>query len=288
MNNYQEDIEKYTSWYGKPFKEDKNGTLYFNDSHCPKCGGKGVIPCYDYYESGVCFKCGGSGIVDKPEIIKLYTPEYEKKLEARREKVWKKRMAKLEEEAESKRQEWLQENQFTSDGDTFLFLGNTFERKDEIKSLGALFNAPLGWHIDHEVDGFPMLKVNINDIAESTYYGYSINVDLKDAKAKAWKELNQEPESQWFGQVGDKVEMKVKYVYTFSWHTTYSYGYFEEVMYRHIFKDDEGHVFTWKTKNIIDADYGTDIILKGTIKEHSEYKDEKQTVLTRCKVFSVD
>ena len=32
-------------------------------------------------------------------------------------------------------------------------------------------------------------------------------------------------------------------------------------------------------------DEGTEVVLKGSIKEHSEYDGQKQTVLTRCKVM---
>ena len=66
----------------------------------------------------------------------------------------------------------------------------------------------------------------------------------------------------------------------------------------HIMKDADGNTFTWKTGNTLyiptgDGDFdvannGDTVVLKGTIKEHSEYKDEKQTVLTRCKVTQIE
>jgi hypothetical protein len=43
-------------------------------------------------------------------------------------------------------------------------------------------------------------------------------------------------------------------------------------------------VFTWKTLRGICMEYGENVEIKGTIKAHGEYKDEKQTELTRCKV----
>jgi predicted extracellular nuclease len=55
-------------------------------------------------------------------------------------------------------------------------------------------------------------------------------------------------------------------------------------MYAHTFKDADGNVFTWKTQNGVGLNVGDSVNVKGTIKAHTEYKEEKQTELTRCKV----
>jgi hypothetical protein len=52
----------------------------------------------------------------------------------------------------------------------------------------------------------------------------------------------------------------------------------------HIMKDENGNVFTWFSSNK-EFDEGTLIIVKGTVKEHREYNDVKQTVLTRCTIL---
>ena len=63
---------------------------------------------------------------------------------------------------------------------------------------------------------------------------------------------------------------------------------------RYIFKDADGNVFTWKSSGdatVIGADYanrhmveGSTYILTASIKKHDQYKDTKQTVLTRAGV----
>ena len=93
--------------------------------------------------------------------------------------------------------------------------------------------------------------------------------------------------SQHVGQVGDKVEIKGLYVRSGSWEQKSFSGYGTDTMYIHTFKDTDGNVFTWKTQKYLDLNYGEPVIVKGTIKNHSEYKDEKQTELTRCKVVMV-
>lgn len=280
-------IERFTRIYGKAFKTDKNGTMYFADHKCHRCGGVGFIDCFKYVDGGVCFECGGSGISPKPEVIKLYTPEYEAKLEARRKAKQAKKEAEHEAQIAEIRQNWLLEHGFTADGFTFMFLGNTFDMKDAIKEAGGKFNQFLGWHIDHEVEGFHFLKVSIKECGEESYWGYEITKDMKEARTEASKKFINEPESVWFGQEGDKVDMIVKYRRTSSFTIpSYSRTWLTESMHIHTFTDDAGHTFCWKTGNFPEMEVGQEVHLKGTVKNLTEYKGIKQTNLTRCKVTS--
>ena len=112
--------------------------------------------------------------------------------------------------------------------------------------------------------------------------------EIKAAKAK----------SQYVGNVGDRIEVKLTLIYTATWEQKSYAGFGTETMRCHIMKDADGNTFTWKTGNTLyiptgDGDFdvankGDTVVLKGTIKEHSEYKDEKQTVLTRCKVTQIE
>ena len=104
--------------------------------------------------------------------------------------------------------------------------------------------------------------------------------EAEEARIKAEKAI-----SQHVGQVGGKVEFKGSYVRTGSWEQKAYAGYGTVTMYIHTFKDADGNVFTWKTQNGVDLNYGENVNVKGTVKAHSEYKDEKQTELTRCKVM---
>ena len=61
-----------------------------------------------------------------------------------------------------------------------------------------------------------------------------------------------------------------------AWETQWGMTYMFKII------DDEGNVFTWKTSNYPEFEkFNT---LKGTVKAHSEFRNEKQTELTRCKV----
>lgn len=114
--------------------------------------------------------------------------------------------------------------------------------------------------------------------------------EIEEAKIAAEKAI-----SQYVGQVGDKIDATVTFVRT-AWFEVPSFrGFGTDTMYVHTFKDSEGNKLVWKTSTNncgkfddngqwIAFEEGQQIHLKGTIKDHSEYKDEKQTVLTRCKV----
>lgn len=106
--------------------------------------------------------------------------------------------------------------------------------------------------------------------------------EAEEARIKAEKAI-----SQHVGQIGEKVEIKGTYVRTGSWEQPAYAGYGMTTMYCHTFKDAGGNVFTWKTQKGVCLNYGENVVLKGTVKNHGEYKDEKQTELTRCKVVAV-
>ena len=101
--------------------------------------------------------------------------------------------------------------------------------------------------------------------------------------------------SQCVGEIGQRITIEIveHYTATFESHI----GWKEVLMRIHVMRDASGNVYTWKTQNTLGYDESNDqyirwhsiqedehFLLTGTIKDHSEYKGEKQTVLTRCKV----
>lgn len=90
-------------------------------------------------------------------------------------------------------------------------------------------------------------------------------------------------ESNYFGNIGDKISIEVELVKTICYESVYGSGYF------HLFSDSEGNIFKWSTNkslNLSDGSRiqdGSKLLLKGTIKDHEEYRNQKQTTITRCK-----
>ena len=73
-------------------RTDRNGTKYFNDWTCPRCGGAGQSD--NWIATGkMCWACGGTGKRPQPRVVKVYTPEHQAKLDAQRAKREVKRLA---------------------------------------------------------------------------------------------------------------------------------------------------------------------------------------------------
>lgn len=113
--------------------------------------------------------------------------------------------------------------------------------------------------------------------------------EAAEEKARAEAEAARKAISQYIGEVGKKVELRVTFEYEAEYQTKFGwtsvYG----------FKDESGNKIVWKTSSVpmvLDKDgndvtigKGDKVTIKGTVKEHSEYREEKQTILTRCKLF---
>lgn len=262
----------------KLLRIDKNGTKYWTDSTCPKCGGKGVIDAYYYNAQGVCFLCNGSGYHETN--WKEYTPEYEKKLEERR-------LARLRKKAPEENAKWLKHNGFSEDGKTWIVIGNTWPIKDELKAAGAKFNGLLGWHFDHDPEAWPCFTVTTDDVCYTSLYGtyfwaaYCDIADLiKDLQAK--HAPKKDTASEHIGTVGEKLEVSAKFVKAFTFTTHYTY--YGETNFIYKFVDADDNILTWKTTCLLDLEEGAVYQVKGKVKEHGEYRGEKQTMLTRCNV----
>lgn len=89
--------------------------------------------------------------------------------------------------------------------------------------------------------------------------------------------------SQYVGQIGEKITVKGEFVKTAWFDFRNPFGQ-EERKFIYTFKDTDGNVFVWKTgSGRYNMNAGEPVEVTGTVKEHNEYKGEKQTVLLRCK-----
>lgn len=94
------------------------------------------------------------------------------------------------------------------------------------------------------------------------------------------RERKQRPTSKHIGTIGERVTLAVSDGKTLaSWETQFGTTH----LYRWTTAD--GDTIVWKTSKGLYVDRVTE--LTGTIKDHIEYKGEKQTELTRCKVNKV-
>lgn len=266
----------------KLIKIDRNGTKYYTEHvACAKCCGRGRLS-WTSYADGICFDCGGAGWYERE--VKEYTPEYQAKLDARRAaKAEAKREAAIA-ELMAHKDEALARLGF-KDGKTYCVCGDTFAIKDTLKEAGAKFSRELGWHFDEPVLAYPCIEVNADEVISDEldwYYGKAQFKFMDNAaeivKAKMPKK---EITSEYVGEVNQKIEVALTLKRVFTYETCF--GYRTSTVYVNSFEDENGNVFVWKTSSWCGDERQT-YTVKGTIKEHNEYKGTKQNVLTRCKI----
>ena len=109
-------------------------------------------------------------------------------------------------------------------------------------------------------------------------YAYTLYKKIIEGLAEKAKMEEAAKNSNYVGTVGEKITVNAE--------MNLVGGYDTEFGYVRIYKfvDESGNIYIWKTSTAISLESGSNVTLKGTIKNHKEYKLEKQTVLTRCKV----
>jgi len=144
LKNGKNSVTVYGAMKPVYVRTDRNGTKIYHDNNCPRCCGHGSLERWAF-TGKTCFACGGSGLRNKPLEIKVYTDEYQEKLDARRAAREAKRLAdnpppddtELRARAdEAMRNTWEGEG-FTRDGIGYVHYGQTYENRSAIQAAGG-------------------------------------------------------------------------------------------------------------------------------------------------------
>lgn len=156
----------------KLIKIDRNGTKYFHDWTCPRCGGAGRSD--NWWRTGyTCHECGGTGKRRKPKLVKEYTPEYAAKLDARR--AAKQAAVEIDEGDLRRRADEAKRNAykragFAADGTSYVYQGDTYQHRAAFRKAGAQW-AYRRWFSPVPVDcGIEPIVVNADGCYDSGYY----------------------------------------------------------------------------------------------------------------------
>ncbi len=182
---------------------------------------------------------------------------------------------------------WLEVNGFSNYGKTYIVMGNSFAIKDALKTAGFKFSPLLRWH--SASNEFPLpdncsyFEVDYND-----YFVWQEEEGISFLKESARERLERlfnpprESKSTHIGEVGEKLEnIRCEVTNVGGYNTAYGYKWV------YTFTDEDENEYTWFTTVNKSLSVGMFIELSGTIKEHSEYKGVKTTVLTRCKITNI-
>lgn len=283
----------YRDWetIGTPIVE--NGKMYSKiKKKCDRCV-NGVYICRiengqpvpHPNAQGVCFQCGGTGFITKK--VRLYTVEeaakMEQKNEAARIKRQQEQEKKMKEEYSAKKEKWLEDNGFSAEGVTYVAAGDTYPIKDELKAAGFIFSPVLKWHKAELDSTYECIPIKVEDIVEFSAWGtgcYKLGAgDLVNERLNA---TLPQSNSEWVGEIGARITITVTFVKKHGFMGRFG----PSTVYT--FEDNDGNLFTWFSTVEVKKEIGETFILTGTVKEHSEYKNIKSTVLSRCKIKEVE
>lgn len=270
---------------------EKNGKMYVSARcKCDRCT-KGVYvtrvengqPVPPPAFGSVCLKCGGSGVITKE--VRLYTDKEFEQMEKASIKAAEKREAareqKMKAEYANKRAKWLEENCFNENGITWFYAKtDSYEKKDFLKQLGMKFSKELLWHAPFLIPEIAdaCVKIDIRDIATATAWGeYCYNPNVKDIIES--KMIIENSDSEWIeGKIKDRIQIKVSFVSKRIINTRFG------LTNLYTFISENKNKIQWWSQTNIDFPKENIFTLAGTIKDFNEFKNEKITTLTRCKI----
>ena len=181
---------------------------------------------------------------------------------------------------------WLQENGFNEEGYTYIYFPkNSYDVKEELKAAGFMWHQFILWHRG-SAEGYEdkVVKVHKDEIMEFTVFGqpflFESAAQLIKDRVKAARPQSL---SEWIGEEKEKlVELPVElhkrtgFQGQFGWTNVYTFLY------------DSKDVITWFSAKDLEYAEGASVLLSATIKDRTTYGDEKQTVITRAKVTSIE
>lgn len=171
------------------------------------------------------------------------------------------------------------------DGFITIFKGSTYPHKDWLKEHGARYTKLFNWSFASDVE-WPEDELP-EDLEPIQIPWEAVAADsehlLPESEVRAYIEsLMYEPSnSQYVGVVGERIEETLTVTRAITLESYYG------TSMMHIMEDADGNVFVWVTKAKSYPE-GKVVTLRGTVKEHREYKGTPQTVLTRCKEIATE
>lgn len=159
-----------------------------------------------------------------------------------------------------------------------IFKGDTYAHIDWFRASIARYARWWGWYIISTEE----IPNDLPDGLEPIQLPWDI-VGNDDGKLKPESIIQKAVEaliydegtSEYVGSIGDRLELELTVTSAIEIENNYGHSTM------HIMEDDCGNIYVWTTASKSWAE-GTTKKLRGTVKDHRMYKNNKQTVLTRC------
>lgn len=249
---------------GKPLLSEKSGAPYtMHQERCSRCGGAGGADKWAH-TGWTCFDCQGSG---KGHVVvdKLYTAEKLTKLNAAKEKSDARKAAK--------RAVLAAERAAQADRERAAFLADIAPLFELTKHTTAKDQAFIS-----DVVATATSKAFISErqieVIESAWVRFQLELERAAACAV----------SRHVGEVGKRIEVNGKVRKVFTMDVASFRGYGTDRLYIVTIDGDDGACYVYKgNAGWKFGEKGEAVSVVATVKEHNEYRDEKQTLITRPK-----
>lgn len=161
-----------------------------------------------------------------------------------------------------------------------IFKGNTYEDKEYFQMSTARYNRWWGWYFI-STDELPNdIPEDVEPITLPWEIVGNENGTLKneDEVIAAVESLIYDPDiSEYQGKIGERLELFLTVEKTITLDSYYG----QSILYT--MRDNNQNIFIWITASkTIHLEENNIYHLRGTVKEHKKYKNQKQTVLSRC------
>lgn len=164
-----------------------------------------------------------------------------------------------------------------------IFIGNTFNYKEYLKSIGCKYTKFWGWGLSSELE----LPTDFPEELKPAKLEWSKVGNEETGKLLPEAQVTQavdaiiygESKSQYMGVLGERLEITAEVKKAKEIEGAFG------VQTLYVLEDDCGNVYIWVTssqKTVLEA--GKTYKLRGTVKTHRTYHGENQTVLVRCNI----
>jgi hypothetical protein len=249
---------------GRPLLSEKSGAPYTTHLEpCTRCGGAGGSSKWDH-TGWACFDCRGSG-KGREAVDKLYSAEKLAQLNATKEKSDARKAAKRALLESARAAEAAKRRT--------AFVAEMLPLFSLITAVLPKDNEFIDTMVTQSIDRATISERQI-EVIENAWVRARIEEERAEARAV----------SQHVGEVGKRITVKgsVRYVHTMSVDSFRGYG--SDTLYIVTIAGEDGNTYLYKgNKGYRFGEKDTPVSVVASVKEHNEYKGEKQTVIARPK-----
>lgn len=172
---------------------------------------------------------------------------------------------------------------FGEKGYIWIFRGDTYSALDWFHDSPCRYARTWGWYLPSDIEMPDPLPAGITPI-KLEWDEVSLDGQLipeEQVKAVADSKLYDAGVSKHIGKIGERLDLVLTCTKAIQSESAYGINYF------YVFNSDDGNIFTWSTTAKV-LEEGQKYHIHGTVKDHTSFRNNKQTVLTRCKVEDIE